>query len=119
MDAGRGIGYGLRTQRHLRIHTAMAATALLTGWALRFSLDELALVTLLCAAIIAAELMNTAMEAVVDLTHPAHHPLAGAAKDAAAGAVLVLAAAAVVIGGLLYLPRLAVLAGIGTGSGLP
>lgn len=62
------------------------------------SLAEWSLLVLLIAAVISAELFNTAIEAVIDLISPEQHPLAKAAKDAAAGAVLVLAIAALVIG---------------------
>jgi len=56
--------------------------------------------------VFAAEIINTAIEAVVDLVAPEFHPLAKIAKDAAAGSVLVLAVAAVVVGLLILLPTL-------------
>ena len=56
--------------------------------------------------VIAAELVNSAIERVVDLASPEQHPLAGQAKDLAAGAVLVCAMAAVIVGILVFLPYL-------------
>lgn len=52
--------------------------------------------------VLVTELMNTAVEAAVDLAHPHIHPLAKAAKDTAAGAVLLAAVFAVVIGGMVF-----------------
>lgn len=101
-----GICYGLRTQRHLRFHLFAAASAILAAWWAQLSLQQWALLVLTIAAVIAAELINTAIEAVVDLVSPQHHRLAKAAKDTAAGAVLVMAAAALIIGAILFLPTL-------------
>lgn len=56
--------------------------------------------------VIAAELFNSALERLVDLVSPQHHPLAGQVKDIAAGAVLVCAMAAALIGSILFYPYL-------------
>jgi len=56
--------------------------------------------------VIAAEFFNTAIEFVVDLVSPEKHPLAGAAKDVAAGAVLILSIAAAIVGILIFSPYL-------------
>ncbi len=63
-------------------------------------------VALSVGAVWGAELLNTAVEAVVDLVSPEYHPLAGRAKDVAAGAVLVVALAALVVGLLVFGPYL-------------
>jgi diacylglycerol kinase (ATP) len=57
-----------------------------------------AVVLLCCALVIGSELLNTALERLADALHPDPHPLVGAAKDAAAGAVLVCAVTAVLVG---------------------
>jgi diacylglycerol kinase (ATP) len=93
-----GIVQAARSQRHMRFHFAAAlavlfATALLGIPAMEFAVLALAISLVLCA-----ELMNTAIEAVVDLVSPDFHPLARTAKDAAAGAVLVAACGAAVMG---------------------
>ncbi len=93
-----GIVHAWRTQRNLRIQTAIAAGVLATVLALRMPPVPLALIVLTIAVVLAAELFNTAIEATIDLVAPAPHPLARAAKDAAAGAVLVVSAGAVVVG---------------------
>ncbi len=93
-----GIGYAWRTQRNLRIHVAVAAVVVVAG--LFAHLDRAAWLAIILAIglVLVAELLNTAVEALVDLVSPARHPLAKAAKDAAAGAVLLAAATAVAVG---------------------
>ena len=66
---------------------------------------KMALVTLTCALVMILELINTAIESIVDLTvKQSYHELAKIAKDCAAGAVLVSAFAAVIVAGLILLP---------------
>jgi diacylglycerol kinase (ATP) len=61
--------------------------------------------------VLSAELFNTALEAAIDRASPEHHPLAKVAKDTAAGAVLISAIGAVIVGVLIFLPRLLALIG--------
>ncbi|MFD1952640.1 diacylglycerol kinase family protein [Paenibacillus thailandensis] len=104
--ACEGVAYGLRTQRHMRFHLSAAAVAAAVGLIVRIGLLEWALLLLTMAGVIAAELINTAIEKAVDLASPAVHPLAKAAKDTAAGAVLVLAVAAAAVGLIILGPPL-------------
>lgn len=93
--AGRGFYRAWRTEPNLRLEAAVGAVALaLTLW-LRAPLAPIALVI---GLVLALELINSAIEAVVDLASPDHHELAGAAKDLAAAAVLVTSAAALIVG---------------------
>ena len=110
-NALRGIGQVIRQQRNARIHAAATVAALLLAAALGLSPLEWALLVIVITLVWSAELMNSAVEAAVDLAQPAAHPLAGLAKDAAAGAVLLAALAALLVGGILFLPRLAALFG--------
>lgn len=105
--AVEGLRYATRTQRHMRIHWVASALAVAAAAWLGFSGTEWAVLALLIAGVLSAELLNTAVECVVDLVSPEQHPLAKAAKDTAAAAVLVIAAAAVVIGAILFLPHMA------------
>ncbi|MHA0855800.1 diacylglycerol kinase family protein [Paenibacillus sp. CMAA1364] len=93
-----GIIYAWRTQRNIRIHGVAAVIVLLL--ASLFALSPMRWLFLLLAItlVIAAELFNTAIEAVVDLVSIDHHPLAKVAKDTAAGAVFITAVFAVVVG---------------------
>jgi len=102
--AARGIAYALRTQPNMRIHVAIAVVAIGASLALRLSRTAEVAIVLAVALVLALELANTAIEALVDLASPERHPLARAAKDAAAGAVLVAAAGALVVGVLAFWP---------------
>lgn len=99
-----GLLLGFRSQRHLRVHFAVALLALLGG--IFVGLDRLELVLLIFAVslVIVAELFNSVVETVVDMVTSSYHPLAKAAKDVAAGAVLVTAVTATVVCLLLFLP---------------
>jgi diacylglycerol kinase (ATP) len=97
-----GILYAVRTQPNMRVHLTLAALVLLASLFLR--LDRVYIIALVITIVIvlSLELLNTAIEAVVDLLTVAHHPLAKTAKDAAAGAVLVASIGAVVVGYLAF-----------------
>ncbi len=97
-----GILYATRTQRNMRIHLVAATLAVIATLYLRLDRAYVALVVLCIALVIALELVNTAIEAVVDLMTVAHHPLAKIAKDAAAGAVLVVSMASIIVGYLAF-----------------
>lgn len=98
-----GIRHGWATQRNFRIEVVLGAVAILTALWLR---APLAPVLLACGLVLGLELMNTALEALVDLVSPEPHPLARVAKDAAAGAVLLACAFAVLVGAAVLLPPL-------------
>ena len=104
--AFRGWAYVMRTQQNTWVH-AMAATLvfLLSLW-LRLPPRDWAVLTLTIAMVFTAEFINTAIEAVVDLAMPLHHPLAKVGKDVGAAAVLVAALAGVLIGLLILGPPL-------------
>lgn len=105
--AWAGISYAFTTQRNFRVHTLVATIALSLSWYLGLQPVEVAVIGLTIAAVMALELVNTALESVVDLTvKQTYHELAKVAKDCAAGAVLIASIAAVVIAALLLLPPL-------------
>lgn len=104
--AAAGIGRAWRVGRNVRFQWAAAYAALLLGHWVGLPATEMALLILTSAAVIAAETVNTAVEQLVDLASASYHPLARAAKDMAAGAVLVTAVAALAVGALLLLPHL-------------
>ena len=104
--AGRGVWAALRSEVHLRFHAAATAAVIGLGFYFDISRLEWALVALAAAGVWTAELLNTAIEALTDLASPAWHPLAGTAKDVAAGAVLLAAVGALVVGALVFGPRL-------------
>lgn len=96
-----GIIYTARTQKHMRNHFISALLVLLMVLFLRISALEFTLLTISVCFVLFAELMNTAIEVVVDLVSPEYHPLAKTAKDVAAGSVLVAAIGAGVMGYLI------------------
>lgn len=105
-NAFSGWGYALRTQPNAWIHAAISLAVLtLCAW-LRLPTRDYAIIILTIALVWTAELINTAIEAAIDLASPNHHPLAKASKDAAAGAVLIAAIAAVLVGLLIIGPPL-------------
>lgn len=96
----------LTTERNAQIEGVVAIFAILLGILLRISAVEWAVVFTLIALVIALEIANTALEAVVDLATSEYHPLAKVAKDSAAGAVLWVAACSVIVGLFIFGPRL-------------
>ena len=105
--AAQGLGYSLLTQRNFRIHVTMGVLVFGLALWLQLSLDRLAVLVLTVTAVLVLELLNTAMEAAVDLAvGRRYHPLARIAKDCAAAAVLVAAVASLLIALLLLLPPL-------------
>lgn len=97
-----GIMYAVRTQPNMRVHLVAAALVLLATLVLRIERIYIIAIVLTIVAVLALELINTAIEAVVDLLTVAHHPLAKTAKDAAAGAVLIATIGAVIVGYLTF-----------------
>lgn len=109
--AYRGVAAALRTEVHLQFHAVATVAVLGLGWYVGLTRGEWALVALAVGLVWALELVNTAIEAVVNLVSPEYHPLAGRAKDVAAGAVLVGAVAALAVGLLVFGPHIRALLG--------
>ncbi|QKG58999.1 diacylglycerol kinase family protein [Hymenobacter sp. BRD128] len=104
--AFRGVGAALRSELHLQFHAVASVLALGLGLYVKLTGIEWALVALAVAGVWAAELFNTAIETLTNLVSPEYHPLAGKAKDVAAGAVLLAALGALAVGALVFGPRL-------------
>lgn len=97
-----GIRLVVGTQRNMKFHVLVALAVVAAGIFLGISALEFAVLALTIATVFAAEIINTAIEAVVDIASPERHPLAKTAKDCAAGAVLVLSIGAVIVGVLVF-----------------
>ena len=104
--AFQGIISAVRAERNLKIHVCMTVIVLLISLWLTLSAVEWLFILMAICGVIALELLNTAIERVVDLVTEEYHPLAKQAKDIAAGAVLVYAFLSVVIGLIIFLPKL-------------
>lgn len=105
--AWQGVSYAFRTQRNFRIHTVIGGLAVSLAIGLHLSPVELAIISLTCGVVMTLELINTALESVVDLTvQQTYHELAKIAKDCAAGAVLISALTSMLVAIYLLLPPL-------------
>ena len=108
-NAGAGVCSAIKHERNIKIHLVFAALALFLGFSLHISLAEWLAVLLCIALVISLELINSAIEAVLDLVSPTYNSLAKTAKDCAAGAVLVSAAVSVIVALVVFLPKVLVL----------
>jgi diacylglycerol kinase (ATP) len=100
--AAEGVIHALRTQRNLWIHFTLAAAVLVAAVAFGVSRVELMLLLLAITFVLVAELVNTAIEAAVDVASTSFDPMAKLAKDIAAGAVLIAALNALAVGYLVF-----------------
>ncbi|MBW4611844.1 MAG: diacylglycerol kinase family protein [Desmonostoc vinosum HA7617-LM4] len=108
--AWAGISYSFQTQRNFRIHVSVCALAIAMSVFLHLQAVEIAIIGITSGLVLALELLNTAIESLVDLTvKQTYHELAKIAKDCAAGAVLISAFVAVLVAAVLLLPPLMVL----------
>ncbi len=104
--AFRGIGIIFKTQHNAWVHGLAAVVVIFLGFLLEISSGEWAVILLSITSVLAAEAFNTAMEIDMDLTSPRYHPYARDTKDVAAGAVLLTVAGAIVVGCIIFIPKL-------------
>jgi diacylglycerol kinase (ATP) len=104
--AFEGVIHVLRTQRNMRIHFAVATVVLILAFSYGVTKIELMALLVAISFVLIAEMVNTAIEATIDLSTTSFDPLAKIAKDIAAGAVLVAAVNAIVVGYLVFADRL-------------
>lgn len=103
--AWEGLYFCLRRQWHIQVGLMVCVIIGAAAWYLGFSPLEWAMLLLAATLVLALEMVNTALEAVVDLVTPDYHPLAKIAKDVAAGAVLLACLAAGGVGFFLFIWR--------------
>lgn len=104
--AGKGLYYTFKTQVNFKFHCGAAIVVALCGWYFSLSQTEWLWILVATGIVLVAELLNTAIEALVDLVSPAYHKNAGIAKDTAAAAVLIAAIVAALIGLIIFLPKI-------------
>ena len=104
--AFRGITALFRTEHNAWIHAALTALALLLSFLLKTSTAEFVLVLLAIALVWITEILNTAIEKIMDFISKERHPQVALVKDLAAAAVLISAVAALTIGTIIFLPKL-------------
>lgn len=103
--AFEGIFTCIRKERNMKIHCVMTLLVILAGFIFHISVTEWCICLTLFGLVMALELVNTAVEAVVDLVTSERRPLAKIAKDTAAGAVLIAAIMAAIAGLVIFLPK--------------
>ena len=101
-----GIEYTINHERNIKIQILFAIMACILGFLLNISAFEWVIIVLVIAMVISLELVNTAIERAIDLVTKDYNELAKVSKDVAAGAVLVMSLFSVVIGIVIFLPKL-------------
>lgn len=102
----QGISHALTKERNLKIHLSFTVLVVILGFLFSISKIEWLFILVAIGGVVTLELMNTAIERVVDLVTKEYHPLAKQAKDTAAGAVFIYAILAVIIGGTIFIPKI-------------
>lgn len=101
-----GVIYTLKTQRNMKIHFGVAILVLAVSLFMDLSRFELLLLFFTISLVLVTEMINTSLEAAIDLITESYHPLAKTAKNVAAGAVLISALNAIIVAYLLFFDRL-------------
>lgn len=104
--AFEGIIHTLKTQRNMRIHFTATVAVLVASLLFKLTKFEVIILFFTIAFVIVAEMLNTAIEVVVDLITKEHHPMAAIAKNVAAGAVLIASVTSLVVGYLIFYPKI-------------
>lgn len=104
--AFEGIFAGIKKERNMKIHCVAMLCVMIAGIVVKLSAIKWCICFILFGLILALELVNTALEAVVDLVTDERKPLAKLAKDTAAGAVLIAAIMAAITGCIIFIPEI-------------
>jgi diacylglycerol kinase len=110
--ARAGAAHAFRTQRNLWIHFVVGIAVLLVAGFLKITLLEFSILTIVIFLVISLELVNTAIEELVNILSPGHQLQAKLAKDVAAAAVLLGALGAVMVGGIIFIPKILRILGV-------
>ena len=104
--AFNGIVIGFRGEQNLLVDFVCSVLVIILGFILHISKLDFICLFIMIGLVFMAELFNTSLEYLVDLVSPEYNTLAGNSKDCAAGAVLVMAIISVVVGGIIFIPRI-------------
>ncbi|TKC07711.1 diacylglycerol kinase family protein [Pedobacter frigoris] len=102
-----GLHYAFKTQFNFKFHTVAVLVAGIAGWILKLSTAEWLWVIAAISTVLISELLNTAIEVLVDLVSPSYNEKAKIIKDVSAGAVLIAAVFAVAVALMIFIPKLA------------
>ena len=101
----KGLKYAYRNEQNLAVDVGIAAVAIILGFIFRIDRYEWVMLVLTIGLVLSLELVNTAIEATVDLVTEEYHPLAKVAKDTSAAAVFIFAIVAIIVGLIIFLPK--------------
>lgn len=104
--AWNGIVEIVKTERNFQIHLIATLLVVASGFLVHLSLLEWVVIILVIGLVLVTELLNSAIEKTLDYIRPEIHPAAKIIKDVAAGAVLIAAISAVIIGLLIFIPKI-------------
>ena len=101
----KGLKYAYKNEQNVVVDLGIALMVIIASFIFKVSLTEAVVLALTIGLVITCELINTAIEATVDLVTEDYHPLAKVAKDTSAAAVFVMAIASAVVGMIIFLPK--------------
>lgn len=101
-----GLKYAFLYEQNLTVHILATIIVIIMGFLFKISIQEWLVLFLIIGLVIATELINTSIEATIDLITDEINPLAKIAKDTAASAVLVFGLTALVVGALIFIPKI-------------
>lgn len=104
--AWNGIVEAIKAECNFQFHLIAAVLVIAAGFVLHLSLIEWVMIVLVIGLVLTVELINSAIERIIDYVKPEIHPAAKIIKDTSAGAVLITAIIAVIIGFLIFIPKL-------------
>lgn len=104
-----GLKYAFLYEQNLTVHVLATIIVIIMGFIFKISVFEWLVLFLIIGLVIATELINTSIEATIDLITDEINPLAKVAKDTAASAVLVFGLTALIVGALIFLPKIIIL----------
>ncbi len=105
-NAFEGLAYSLKTQKNAWIHAIISIFVVVLSFLFELTLQEWIPIVIVIGLVWMAELLNTVLETMVDIISPEIHPLAKIAKDVGAAFVLVAAILSVLVGGMIFIPKL-------------
>ena len=103
--AFRGVAWMLHHEPNMRFHLVATVGVLAAAGAFRLPIEQWAALVFAITLVLLGEILNTAIEAILDIVQPGHHDLVAVVKDVSAGAVLVAAAGATIIAAIVFVPR--------------
>ena len=104
--AWEGIRYATKTQRNFKIHLTVGSVAIISGLIFKINSIEWVLLILTITAVLVAELANTIVETIMDFVSPDFNGIVKIVKDLSAGAVLLTAIASIIVGLIIFMPKL-------------